>query len=89
MIVKFLGILDVLAATILLFGTHAPKTIMMYVAVYLIVKGLLFSFTGDFISIVDVVIGLYAILIKSGHSWAALTLLFSLFLYQKGLFSFI
>ncbi len=89
MIVKALGLFDMLAATILIFGTHAPERLMLYVAVYLIVKGALFAFTGDIISVADIIIGGYAILIMNGHAWTLLTVISVLFLYQKGILSFI
>lgn len=87
MIVKILGIFDIIAATILLIGTRFSETILLYAAVYLLIKGLLFSFTGDVASITDVVIGLYAWGITLGFSWIVFTIIFAVFLYGKGIMS--
>ncbi|MBN2421566.1 hypothetical protein JXB27_04780 [Candidatus Woesearchaeota archaeon] len=88
MIVKLLGVFDIIAATFLVIGTRFSETVLLYVAVYLLIKGLLFSFTGDMASITDVVIGLYAWGITLGFSWIVFTVIFALFLYGKGIMSF-
>lgn len=89
MIIKILGLLDIITATLLIFGTYLPKLTLLSVAGYLLIKGLLFSFTGDFNSIVDILIGFYAVAITLGFSWIVFTVLAVLFLYQKGFMSLV
>lgn len=87
MIIKILGLFDIITATLLIFGTHLPKVTLLSIAGYLLIKGLLFSFTGDFSSIADIVIGFYAAAITTGFSWIVFTVIAVLFLYQKGFMS--
>ena len=89
MIIQFFGLLDVIAATFILFGKIIPESVLFYVAGYLLLKGILFLFSGDFASIIDILIGLYVVLMIFGFYWFVASVVCALFLYQKGLFSFL
>jgi hypothetical protein len=56
---------------------------------YLAIKGALFALTGDFVSIADILIGVYAAMMVIGFSWIVITVLAAIFLYQKGFISLI
>ena len=89
MITKLLGTIDFLAGIwiILMHYGYVSRTgITLFFAGYLIIKGL--SFWGDAASYVDMVIGVYMIILTLGFQ-VFLTLIFAVFLLQKGFFSFV
>ena len=93
MLTKILGFGDVVAAiTAALtaaFPFLLPKTIVFYIAGYLILKGGMFAVTGNFVSYIDVFCGIYLILLTYGISFTALTLFVVIFLIQKNILSFL
>jgi len=90
MIVKILGVLDIFIAVFFwLFGIlHIlPEKFIFTLGLILIIKGLLFVIHLNFVSILDVVVGG---LIMLSTIWAfpyAMTIIITLFLLQKGIFS--
>jgi len=84
----FLGILDLLCVVLLVFGIF-NNFIFLLPAIYLIVKGGIFLFSGDFVSAIDVVSGAYSLFLFFGVSYFVLTFLVAIFLLQKGLLSLI
>lgn len=90
MIVKLLGILDLLAALFFwlfgMFGVIHPGLITIF-AFYLLIKGVVFLISADIASILDIVsAGIMFIALGSGVP-KILTILVALYLIQKGLFS--
>ncbi len=90
MLMKFMPVLDLAACFVILmyvtFHIFSAATVF-YFAVYLIIKGLIFSFSKDFASIVDLFCGFYvAFLLLAGISFGLINLLIIVWLLQKGLF---
>jgi len=88
LVLKFLGLFDLLAATMLfLAATHIiPGRLILIVAAALIIKGLVFH--GGPVSALDIVIGLYLAL-STLWSAAMLNILFGVYLGLKGIYSFV
>lgn len=87
MIIKLFGIFDLIAALIILMHTQVPVKAILVCAFYLLIKGALFIFMEDFASVVDVIVGIYALFLAYNLSIGLLTIVASLFLAQKGLLS--
>lgn len=90
MLVKVLGIIDVLAGTILIFSTWAnfPKTVFLIFGIILFVKSFL-GLPKDFASWVDISCGIVLLLsiFFSFPVWIGAIL--GLLVFQKGIFSFL
>lgn len=87
--IKLLGIADVIFGTLLMFGNILPQLTLFCTGIYLIIKGLSFSFFGEWAIYFDVVIGAYAVLASQGYSFVVLNVLSALYLLQKGILSLI
>jgi hypothetical protein len=89
MVVKILGIIDIIASLVLLLSGIVPGKMILVVGFYLIAKGILFNLFGfDFASSVDAAIGAFMVLgIYVGFSNSFFRVLFFVFLIQKGIFS--
>ena len=86
MIVKLLGLIDLLAAVIAVF-VHIgflPASFLYIFIVYLIIKGILFI--KSFSSIGDLLCGIYLLAMYFGFR-SFLVYLVALFLFQKAVFS--
>ncbi|MCF7871841.1 hypothetical protein K9L97_02295 [Candidatus Woesearchaeota archaeon] len=85
-VIKFLGFVDIIAAIIItLFNFElVPLKIFLSIFLYLILKGL--AFRGDFASFTDIGIAIYMLLMLI-YPITIITLICSLFLFQKGIFS--
>lgn len=85
-LLRVLGVLDILAAAIIMLYTLELVTIRVLISfiLYLIIKGLMFK--GDFASLIDFLIALYMILMFFTSSFW-ISLFASLYLLQKGLSS--
>lgn len=91
-VVKFLGILDAVAALVFLMAQFftPPQKVLYYTAIYLIGKGVLFAVMfHDIASVIDVGCGFYSLIISLGLSNSIVTTLAFLYLTQKAVFSFI
>lgn len=92
MIVKFLGVLDILAAMVFglfnFFGIFSNK-LVLGLAFYLIAKGALFLMSKNFISILDIAAGLIFVVSANTHIPYFIAILPIVFLIQKGVFSFL
>lgn len=86
---KLLGIFDLFIGVVVLFWVLFPTQFLIYIALYLLFKGFTFAFFGDMLSWLDVVIGLYMILLTFEISFGLVTILSVIYLLQKGLFSLI
>ncbi len=93
MIVKLLGIGDMIAALAVFIVSLNPSLIpgktIFYIVSYLIIKGGLFALMGNFISYMDIISGIYIIALSKGFSVPLLTFIVVLFLVQKNIFAFI
>lgn len=87
MAVFILGIIDLFIALIILGAKFFPKSVILFAAFYIILKGLLFVLSNDAASYVDIAAGIYMMFIAAGFSLSLLSILFTIFLVQKGLFS--
>ena len=89
MFVKLLGIVDIMAALVLLMSGFIPAKVIVIVGIYLIIKGLLFNVLKiNLVSIVDAIIGVFMLLgVYAGFSVNFFRVLFFVFLIQKGIFS--
>ena len=92
MIIKILGILDLIAAVIfgLSYYFHfVPRGLMFFIAGYLILKGGIFLLTKDIASVIDVGCGV-VVLVSVFFSVSMLVFIITLiFLLQKGIFSLV
>jgi len=80
---------DVLAIVTLLFGAFLPEKYIFYTAFYLIIKGALFGIgSRDYVSFLDLVCGIYIILMVYGIKSTFLTVFFCLFLSMKTVMMF-
>ncbi len=87
MIVKFLGILDLVLAVGLLLASVLPAEVLMVFGLYLLVKGGFFLLTGDWMSVLDIGVAIYFMVAAFGVTSAVITAVATLFLIQKGGFS--
>lgn len=88
MLLKLLGVLDILAIIALLSATILPKTIMLVIALYLIIKGVLFMITGTPLpNFFDVMSGIYIAAVSYGISHWIPTLLVIIYIGQKAIIS--
>tara|TARA_Y100000034_G_C6909095_1_gene422962 strand:+ start:105 stop:371 length:267 start_codon:yes stop_codon:yes gene_type:complete len=87
MIIKLFGVMDLLAAILLIFLKYAIGQNIAYIfIIYLIVKGLLFF--GDFNSIMDIICGIFMFLAVQ-RSFTIITWILVVFLLQKSFFSLV
>ena len=89
MIVKILGLADILAVIALLLIKILPKPLIIIAALYLIIKGLFFLITGGsiFMNFFDIVSGAYLVSASYGISHWVATSLVIIFLLQKAVIS--
>lgn len=87
MLIKLMGLADMLAVLALYASTFLPGYIIIIMAIYLMIKGLIFAVMGNIVSLIDMLIGFYMILIIFGISYWIITLLFAAHLLQKSIVS--
>ncbi len=85
MIVKLLGLIDLLAAVfIILLRFNIGGSIALVIAIILLIKS--FVFLRSFVSIIDILSGVFLLLAIYGHYYF-FTWLFALWLLQKAIVS--
>jgi len=85
MIVKLLGLIDLLAAVfIILLRFNIGSKIALIIALMLLVKSVIFL--TSFVSFVDIVSGVFLLLAVYGYYYF-FTWIFALWLFQKGMIS--
>ena len=90
MLVKLLGVADILAIIALLFVTLLPRKLVLIMALYLIFKGVIFMLGGGiFPSFLDLTSGVYIAAASYGISHWIPTLAVIIFLIQKALLSLV
>jgi len=91
MIVKFLGILDIVVGlSFWIFGVFNVGSfggLVFILGLFLLVKGLVFAMGGDRVSVFDVIFGIVIIIGASMVIPKFIIIIISLFLLQKGIFS--
>lgn len=92
MILKFLGILDIISGIIFLLSGiigNFQQNIVLFFGVLILIKGLIFISDLNINSIIDSIIGIMMVL-SSHVGWGLFIIIIaSLFLIQKGVFSVI
>ena len=90
MIVKFLGILDILAGAffwLFAFFNFIPESFILIAAFYLLAKGVAFLISKDVASILDIIAAIIFFLVLSFTLPGWLVIITTLYLVQKGVFS--
>ena len=87
MLIKILGIADVIAVLVLLLSSLIPSEFVLLMGVYLLAKGGFFLLTGDWLSSLDVGAAVYFMFAANGVTNVIVTTLVVLFLLQKSVFS--
>ena len=91
MLVKILGVADVILGLILIFfgaGINIPNEILIIISLVLIAKSLL-GFFKDFASWIDFIAGIMLILAIWFPILNLVVIIFGIFIIQKGVFSFL
>ncbi len=86
---KILGVGDLLGVIIIIFSAFFPQKMIIWIATFIILKGMMFAMTRNIVSFIDIGIGVYIVFIAYGISHWIPTLGSVLFLGQKGLFSLV
>lgn len=89
MILKFLGILDGFSIITIIFSFILPKSIILYGAGWLILKGVLFGFSGEITSWIDFICGIYTMFLAYGIGNNIVTIVVVIYLLQKAVVSFL
>ena len=87
MLLKLLGAADILTLISLLLISYLPKTLVIVMALYLIVKGIIFTLMGDIVSLIDALSGFYIITASYGLAHWSITLIITLIILQKSIVS--
>ncbi len=87
MLVKFLGVLDLVAAAWMILAQNHIVSIRIGLVVfaYLLLKG--YIFRDNWISYIDFIVGIYALFLMFGTSSMLLSYLFAIYLVQKAIYS--
>jgi hypothetical protein len=89
MIVKILGIGDLFTAIIGAAAGLLPEAIVLLAAKWLIIKGAIFMFSGNYASVIDILCGVYFIFLAYNWGFTFLTIIIIIWTAQKGLASLI
>ena len=87
-VVRLLGVGDILAALAILLAGSLPVTVVRLFALYLVMKGGVFTFLGDRMSLLDAVCGLYLLAASNGISFTLISVAAAIYLVQKAVLSF-
>ena len=87
MIAKLLGLLDLTCILVLLLSSWLPHSLIMFFAMLLFAKGMIFVFMGNIVSVFDAAAGIYLGLLVYGFHSFLITGIFVVFLAQKGILS--
>jgi hypothetical protein len=90
MIVKLLGLLDILCSIVLFFPGFIPSQIIMTLAMFLFCKGMIFGMSyGSLASMIDAFGAIYIGLIVYGFNIKIISMILAFHLLIKGLLSLI
>lgn len=91
--VKLLGIGDILAGLVAIAAAFdnslVPIAIIFLAAKWLMIKGAIFAFSGNYASFVDILCGIYLIALGYGWGISFFTVIAIIWIMQKGLVSLI
>ncbi len=88
MLIKILGFADILTIIALLAASILPQPLVILMAVYLILKGIIFvTIGGNIIDILDVIAGFYIATASYGISHWIITSIVVIYLGQKAFIS--
>lgn len=91
MIIKLLGFLDIVAAILFFinnsFFNILPTSIILVVAIYLIIKGVIFVISADMASIIDIACGIVILSSAFFVLPRLVAVIVAVYLVQKGVFS--
>ncbi len=86
MVVKLLGILDLVCILALVFPTEISPSFTIACALYLLIKGGVFLLTAkDWISAIDVLVGIYLLFAAAGMTQIVIAIIAIVFLMQKSI----
>jgi len=91
-LIKLLGSIDIISAIIIWLSAvfdFIPSPLILLVAFYLLVKGVVFLFSADIASILDIACSIVIFLSLSFHMPVFIMIVVALFLLQKGIFSWL
>ena len=93
MFVKILGIGDVFAGIIAIASwfdnSLIPIALVFLAAKWLMIKGAIFAFSGNYASFIDILCGIYLIALGYGWGFGFVTVFVVIWIMQKGLASLI
>jgi hypothetical protein len=84
---KIMGVGDFIAIILILFAPVLPMKVILYGAAWLILKGGIFAMTGNIVSMLDVLCGLWTVALAFGAHSSTITIIVIIFLGQKVVFS--
>ncbi len=88
MLIKLLGLTDILAIIALIASSILPQSLVILMAVYLVMKGVIFiAIGGDMINILDIFAGIYTAAASYNISHWIITLIVVIYLGQKAFIS--
>ena len=91
MLIKLLGFLDIVSAVIFFINNTVfhllPTSIVLLVAIYLLIKGIIFVLSADFASIIDIICGIIIISSAFFILPKLIAVIIAVYLVQKGIFS--
>jgi hypothetical protein len=87
MIVKLLGLLDLLCVIVLGLAKFLPHQLVMQLGMLMAMKGIIFASMRNLVSILDALAGIYMGLLIYGFNNRVITIFFIVYLGQKGLLS--
>ena len=96
MLLKLLGIFDIIAALAFFINNNLdkanswfPNGIVIILAIYILLKGLIFVIILDFVSLIDIICAIIIFISLLTPINAVITFLVVIFLIQKGIISLI
>jgi len=89
--IKILGTLDLITAILfwafMVFDITGISQIITFLGIFLLVKGIVFATTADIVSVLDILSAMVVIVGSSFNIHIFLVILVSIYLAQKGIFS--
>ena len=90
MLVKVLGFADFVAVFSLVFIDYLPKSLVLIMGLYLLVKGVFFTLIGgSMVSLIDCCCGIYHVMAVFGFGHWIITFIVVTFIFQKAFISFV
>ena len=87
MLLRLLGIADLLALIALLLATYLPQSLVIIMSLYLTIKGTFFLILGNPVSLLDIFAGIYLASASYGLSHWSITSIITILILQKAIIS--